>query len=163
MWEEDTSDTEDASFFTPNKEEAQEVEEIYSTNTAPSTDVYQDLETDINLDDDEDKAFQLQSIESHTIRGKSKKPYLFCIWKNGDSSWEEFGNIRHDFPMQTASYVVRHKLRKPFKPQWASKTAEVLEQVHQDITQRRMKKPTIPLEMFGVKVYRTVKEVYIID
>ena len=162
VWEEPegviSESIEDLEFYTPK--EVNTADDLVSDNeSTEDQDNNTESEKDLNSQED-DELFQLHSIEGHRIKGK--KPLLLCIWKNGDSSWEKFCDVRQDLPMQTASYVVQCKLKVPFKPLWAKKTVKVINQIHNDINQRRMK-TSAPLEMFGIKISRNVQEAYEFD
>ena len=75
----------------------QEIEDIFPNNKIRH-DEFKSLESLLNNQEDKDKAFLLVSLESHCVKGKAKKPFLLCKWKDGNTSWEDFINVRIDFP-----------------------------------------------------------------
>lgn len=133
---------------------------------SPNTDESCDLETAFNIVEDEDEAFQLVSIQSHCAIGSRKKrrAQFLCLWKDGNTSWEEFANIKTDFPVQTATYVTINKLGSLFKPQWAKSIMLQMKHVSIDLTQRRFKSTSLgPKEMFGVTIPKNVLHAYKLD
>jgi hypothetical protein len=158
IWEHPDDDpefSEDTEFYTPPEESQLDL-------TPDDIEGYTGNGEHPNLLDEDDELFHLHSIDSHIVKGKSRKPYLLCIWKNGDSSWEVFHHIRKDFPSETANYVVQNNLRVPFKPDWAKKYMEMEKFAPNELHQRRTVSST-PIEMFGVKIPKNVTQAYEFD
>jgi hypothetical protein len=159
IWEDTNDYDEPTSHFDHNNVTSEpEIEDIFLNSNIDQKESHK-LDPYLNIDEDEDEAFQLSSIESHRTRGKSKKPQLLCRWKDDNTSWEDFHNVRIDFPLLVASYFGKQRLGVPYKPSWAKSINQQIE-----TTQRRIRKTDHkPVEIFGVIIPKNVKHAYELD
>ena len=107
-------------------------------------------------------------------------------WSSGDTTWEPFRDLKHDYPHQTANYIVtnnvtRKKHRGDRDLQWAKKVVRDMQRALRRLDRlydfslgddenikylRRTRKKKFKAKKtmkYGIQVPRNVKEAYLLD